>query len=323
MKKAILLTALAATILLAFTIKPPGISRNSGFFDTTIVINPTTHDTLVIIPTDTTICVDTTLIDTISHPYHPAVARAHLLMDYTSELSVSLTDLHVNNTTGWNSIVKCCSYSVARSTAFARHGQYSTRFELNSTDADVASSKRIEASRASNDEGTIAERWYGISYYLPADYNTDPTPELLTQWQSLKGVSPPLALWTQNGKWLLVQTKNTTTALNTIKSSSKELGAYTKGAWTDFVFHVKWSITSAGLVEVWKNGVKITTATLSGPNTYFGIATGNYLKVGIYKWPWKKTDSYTSNQTKRVVYIDDVRIGNASAVYNDVAPTQN
>ena len=238
--------------------------------------------------------------------------RTNLLFDFTSEASNSLISLAQNSLTSWNSLQGCCSYSIQRSSSYTRAGSYSTRYELNSTDADVAASKRTEASRYSYDEpsGDI-ERWYGTSFYLPQDYITDPAPELLTQWQSTKAVSPPLAIWTLNGKWYIVQALDAGT-------SQTAIGDYVKGVWTDFVVHVKWSTGSDGLIEVWKDGVKVFTK--SGINTYVGITTGNYMKVGIYKWPWKKTDTYNSTTTQRVMYADEIRIGNALATYNDVKP---
>ena len=53
-----------------------------------------------------------------------------------------------------------------------------------------------------------------------------------------------------------------------------------RGAWTDWVFHVKWSYGPDGVLEVWKNSQKIVTK--SGPNT-FNDARGPYMKMGIYK----------------------------------------
>jgi len=246
------------------------------------------------------------------------IVRANLIFDFTCEQEDALTKSGVKLLNYYNSFGKAADYSITRSANIARTGKYSTRYELRNTDADVFGSKRTEAARASNDEPTLAERWYGMSYYLPNEYVPDTAPELLTQWQSLKGVSPPLAIWTKAGKWAIDQKFNLATDLNTLKTVNTVIGDCETARWTDFVVHVKWSIGSDGLVEVWKDGVKVFTK--SGPNTYFGISTGNYMKTGIYKWPWAHTESYSSNTTKRVIYIDDVRIGNEKATYNDVRP---
>lgn len=229
--------------------------------------------------------------------------RSNLRFEYTSENTDALTKFAVNLPYNWNSLGKCCGYSITRSADFARSGKFSTRYELNKTDPDIYASKRTEAARASNDEPTLAERWYGASYY-PKDWVNDPAPELVTQWQSLKGVSPPLALWSNNGNWEVVL----------FGVSHKVIGALESNKWTDFVFHVKWSTGADGLIEIWKDGIK--QPSISGANTYSGYP-GNYMKNGIYKWPWAHPDKYTSKTTKRVIYIDDVRIGSS---YKDVAP---
>lgn len=275
-------------------------------------------DTSFIAWHDTTLCQVVYWSDTLLKKYiapAPITVRTNIRFEYTSENTDALTKFAVKLPYNWNSLRSCCSYSITRSTEFARTGKFSTRYELNIADASVDNSKRTETSRASNDELTLADRWYGVSYYLPKDYVADQAPELLTQWQSLKGVSPPLALWTANGKWAIDQKFNSPTDFNTLRTVQTSLGDYSTGKWTDFVFHVKWSLAKDGLIEVWQDGKKVFTS--SGPNTYFGISTGNYMKTGIYKWPWAHLDKYTSNTTKRVVYIDDVRIG---ASYNDVKP---
>jgi len=236
----------------------------------------------------------------------PTSKRHHLLFNFTAEGEGCLHALAKRSPDSWNSLGACCPYSITRSDEVARSGKYSIRYELHINDEDVANSKRAESARATDDESSLTERWYGISYYLPKDYVSDVCPELITQWQSLKGVSPPLALWTNNGIWQIVQ----------FGKEHTDLGAYETGKWTDFVFHVKWSTGSDGLVEVWKQGNKVFSIT--NANSYPDYNTGNYMKNGIYKWGWKK--GYPTNTEKRVLFIDDVRIGDESASYDDVAP---
>jgi hypothetical protein len=235
--------------------------------------------------------------------------RKNLRFTYTSEPSYALTTLKAYSTTAWATLAKYTSYSIQRSSAYKRSGSYSTRYELRKTDGDVAGSKRTEALRISKDETTpYVERWYGVSYYLPSDYVYDAAPEIVTQWHTTSGGNPPLAVYTQYGQWRIVQ----------FGSVATPLGNYERGKWTDFVFHVKWNYGSGGLIEVWKNGVKVCTKY--GKNIYSGLSYGAYMRTGIYKWPWKYSSSYNSSTTKRIMYVDDVRIGNSYATYNDVAP---
>lgn len=278
--------------------------------DTTITATDTLISFYSVKPrfdTIVTVSFDTTKVVVVKKVIKPSpYVRQNLLFDFTAENADALIVFGVNLLHNYNSIGKCCVYSAIRSKDCARTGDWSIRYELNKSDPDIYKSKRTEAARASNDEPTLAERWYGASYY-PKDWVKDPSPELVTQWQSLKGISPPLALWSNNGVWELVL----------FGINHKPLGVLESDKWTDFVFHVKWSVGSDGLIEVWKNGQIVLS--FRGPNSYAGYITGNYEKNGIYKWQWK-SDPNNSKTTKRVIYIDDVRIGNDKSQYKDVAP---
>jgi Polysaccharide lyase len=236
-----------------------------------------------------------------------AYTRKNLMFNYSTESSDALSKTSCGSSNYWCSISKWASYSAQRTSAYRRSGGYSTRYELRKTDGDVAGSKRTETNRYSQSEPVLkCERWYGVSYYLPSSFVSDKAPELLTQWHTVAGGSPPLVVWTQNGQW----------SIGYFGDKRKVIGNYVTNKWTDFVFHVKWSPYSDGFIEAWKDGVKVFTYT--GANIY-KTSYGAYMKTGIYKWPWK-SGSYGSTTTNRVVYIDDVRIGNSLATYNDVAP---
>ncbi len=235
--------------------------------------------------------------------------RQNLIFDFTAEQPDALIKTGAKLYSYWNGFDRApnaIAYAFRRSNAFSRSGEWSMRVELRKTDDIVAGSKRAEAARASTDEPLLKERWYGMSYYLTNEYVPDVSAELVTQWQSLKFVSPPLALWTENGRWKVVQNGDIKT----------DIGPYQKEKWTDFVFHVRWSLNSTGLIEVWKDGVKVFTK--AGVNSYTGYVTGNYMKVGIYKWGWAR--GYPSNTTVRIIYADEIRIGNENATYKDVSP---
>jgi hypothetical protein len=178
---------------------------------------------------------------------------------------------------------------------------------LRKTDGDVGGSKRSETIRAVKEESVAkVERWYGASYFLPGDYVYDYAPELVTQWHTAVGRYPALGIWTEKGKWRIV----------VLGTQAAFIGNYETNKWTDFVYHVKWSTGSDGLIEIWKNGVKVFTK--AGANLGADVTTGAYMRTGIYKSPWKSGS--TSYTTTRVMYVDDVRIGTASATYADVAP---
>jgi hypothetical protein len=81
------------------------------------------------------------------------------------------------------------------------------------------------------------------------------------------------------------------------------------GVWEHFVFHFKYSATSGGIVEGWKDGVKYIN--VSGQNAYAfnrsRIKWGIYLGVGN-----------SAGQTL-TCYFDDVKIGGANSSYEDIS----
>jgi hypothetical protein len=237
-----------------------------------------------------------------------AGTRKNLLFNFTTEPTNAFSYLSYTSPAAYGSLQKYATYSINRVNTVARTGSYSARYELRKSDGLVGFGKRSEALRYSKSEPVVkVERWYASSYYLPGDYITDAAPECVTQWHTNIG-SPPLSLWTQNGQWRITRFGNKQTIV----------GNYTKNKWTDFVFHVKWSTGSDGLIEAWKDGIKVLTFT--GATILTGTSYGAYMRTGLYKWPWNPTSSIASSTLQRVLYVDDVRIGNANATYYDVAP---
>ncbi|MBL0358038.1 MAG: heparin lyase I family protein [Chitinophagaceae bacterium] len=118
--------------------------------------------------------------------------RKNLFFNFTTEATNALTSFYGGSTTQWKYRGGWSAKSIQRSSAFARSGGYSARYELNKTDGDVGGSKRAETNRASSDEPVIKmERWYGASYFLPNEYVSDKAPEVVLQWHTDKG-SPHL-----------------------------------------------------------------------------------------------------------------------------------
>lgn len=218
----------------------------------------------------------------------------------------------------------CCQHSAMIATSPTQPGDRAVKFTLYKNDPDVASSRRAEL--RSNAVPSNSEYWYGFSTYLPPDYVKDRSMEIVTQWHTKPDKnlgedwrSPPLYLKSFNGNWQIARrwdskqvTKNNTPE----GKETVELGAYQTGVWTNWVFHVKWSYRSDGLVEVWKNGKLVMRKT--GANTYNDKA-GPFQKIGIYKPDWKYRPN-KSKIAKRVIYFDNIRMGSDRASYKDVAP---
>jgi hypothetical protein len=224
----------------------------------------------------------------------------------------------------------CCGYSVRVVESPSRAGKYAARFELKRGDPSVQKSKRTEL--VQKPIPANSERWYGFSLMLPPDWQTESSFEIVTQWPSVPDFNlkedwrtPSLYISTRNKAWRV--TNRWDPKLRTHRNDpgpegGKAIlweGPYRKGAWTDWVVHVKWSPKSDGVLQVWKDGRLVVNKT--GPNTY-NDKQGPYFKMGIYKPDWKYNPKRSSTKT-RVLYIDEVRIGDNRASYAAVAPPVN
>lgn len=215
---------------------------------------------------------------------------------------------------GWRAQTCCPTRSAQVVTTPTRSGGHAVRFQLDRSDPIVAASSRAELVDTTAVPAN-AERWYGFSVYLPSAVwqKPDPSAEILAQWHhAANNGSPPLSLTSRNGKWEISQ-------------HWEELGQDGKhtvvanqqvGRWTDWVFHIRWSEGTKGLVEVWKDGVRVFQQT--GKNKYADGA-GTYFKFGIYKWDWTSNPT-RSNTDRRIVLHDELRVRDGSGSYNAVAP---
>jgi Polysaccharide lyase len=238
-------------------------------------------------------------------------------------------DYESGNFSGWTELRKCCSYSQQIVASPARAGKYAARFELRDTDY-VDTGTRSEVKYISSRIGRIGgpDEWYGFSIYLPPDYEVDyytaPTwqNELLAQWHDTPdegeaAKSPPLGIGTTGGEWI-IDTRYSSKPIQTANDGARVVhwrAPYQTGVWTDWVVHVKWSYQSDGFLEIWKDGKRIVD--YRGPNTYNNQGN-NYFQWGIYKWPW--TNNGTTDVSKRIVYNDELRIGDSNSSYAEVAP---
>lgn len=84
-----------------------------------------------------------------------------------------------------------------------------------------------------------------------------------------------------------------------------------RGGWNDIVMRIKFSYTSPGINQVWLNGVKFVNNTTK-INAHNDAIPPNW-HIGIYG----------SLDTKTTIYYDEIRIGDASSSYDEVAPRGN
>lgn len=206
----------------------------------------------------------------------------------------------------------------------ARKGKGAARFEFAKTDVlEYDGYVRAEIHQGSETEN---ERWYGFSNYLPNDFVPDPLAEKIAQWHEVPDWdlgegwrSPPVSLGIKDDRYY-VQILWAAAPVNTNKTKDGEktidLGPIDKGKWNDWVFHIRFSWQPDGIVEIWKN--KQPVFSWQGPNT-FNDRHHPYFKIGIYKWGWKGWAEY-SPEDKRVLFYDEVRIGNQHSSLEEVSP---
>jgi hypothetical protein len=202
------------------------------------------------------------------------------------------------------------STSIQASTKYAKEGSQSFRAEVKKDDPQKSSGYRAELTGFPADQG---ERWYGWSMYFEAPASngnwTGGYGGHVVQWHpDNSSGSASLALWGSDGVWdvCVNPTGSGSVSHQSKTAAGGSLEKIQVGKWYDIVMHVKWSAGTDGIIEMWKNGVLYFKQTGKATTT-----TGVYFKFGMNRW------SMTNDW---VVYYDNLRIGNASATYDDVAP---
>lgn len=181
------------------------------------------------------------------------------------------------------------------------------RFELRDTDPEVQSGTRSEIVFP---EATTLNRWYSFAILFPHDgYAADYADEVISQWHQGGSLTPALCLRTKNDVLYL-----------RVLGVWKSLGTITKDTWQSYVIHIKHSSGTAGIIEIWKDGKLLFM--YKGPNMYrvTGDIHNPSWKLGIYKSTWNGTAKTQS--TKRVLYFDEIKIGNEYATYEEMCPTR-
>jgi len=175
--------------------------------------------------------------------------------------------------------------------------------------------------------------WYGLRLYLPAGWEPDSTPEIITQWHEIPDRdlgeawrNPPVALQIKpagdGAPHFVVRVRSDSRPLTVSgryeRDEAHDLGPVAPflGRWTNWVWSIRWAADDTGHLTLWRDGVKVLDLPNQG-NTY-NDARGPYMKIGIYKWAWQ--DPRDTGARSRVLYVDDIRIGNGSASYDTVAP---
>lgn len=204
------------------------------------------------------------------------------------------------------------SYAFGVTSSPVFEGKGAGRFELRDTDPLASNGTRTEVKFPPLEN---PERWYSYSIYFPsAYYKYDSKAEIFNQWHQGGGLSPSISLITRYDR-LTVETRSEPDV-----KTKYDLGPLVKDKWRTYVLHIIHSHGSDGLIEIWQDGVKIFTR--NGANSYdFALYDKPKWKLGIYKWDWN--GDQTTDTKIRVLYFDNIRLGNEKAVYANMVSSGN
>lgn len=207
-----------------------------------------------------------------------------------------------------------------------RSGKKAMRFEwrkenLNKT--NTSKKAMIHYGKDPKVEGS--ERWYGFSFYLPEkDFPLEPKYNVVlfqmhaTPDKRLKELYriPMYALTLRKGylqSHLSYDLAKLSPHNDNIKANETLIkicplsGLWNK--WTDFVVHAKLSLKKQGLLQVWMDGKLVVD--LKDINFGYNDDIGSYPSWGIYSY---------NGKDKRIMFVDEIYIGNEKAGYDNVAP---
>lgn len=176
------------------------------------------------------------------------------------------------------------------------------RFEIRKDQPLIENGKRSEVTIIKHLPGR--EMWYSFSVHFPTDgFETDTERELISQWY--QNGSPATSLRVrQDLLYLESGNERDTRKQHTLTQIKKD-------RWYELVLHFIHAPTTDGLIEVWLDGTKLLE--VRGGNMYNDLLPK--WKIGVYKAAFKKDKSVVD---KRVVYFDNIKVGNATATLNDM-----
>ncbi|HEX8040601.1 MAG TPA: polysaccharide lyase [Chryseosolibacter sp.] len=222
----------------------------------------------------------------------------NLIYHETFEQSDAFTNVHNKEVGDWE-------YALQIVDSMSYQGDRSVRFEIRDDQPYVAQGIRSEVTiiMGTNQELT-REAWYSFAVFFPDTFISDTTYDVISQWYYL---GSPVRLLTKRDRFLI------DIGNDSLKKEKIYVGELTRDTWHEFVFHFIHSPNDDGYVAVWHNGKQ--SVSRAGGNLYTDSLPK--WKVGIYKASFETGASLAK---RRVVYFDNLKIGNQYARYRDMEP---
>jgi hypothetical protein len=200
--------------------------------------------------------------------------------------------------------------SVSTVTSPTRGGSHSFRHSLPN------SGGRAEIKTKTTDIG--GTYWYGVSFFIPNAFVSNPY-TVITQYGAFPSVHPhPCGgigskMSLREGKLFMdLQHAGDSSESVCDKFAILDISSM-KNKWTDIVMHAKWTGNKDGFVKVW---TRIDGGAWSLKIDYKGRTFWNDEGAGPnFKW-----GGYSGGGSNRVLYSDEMRIGDADSCFNEVAP---
>jgi lysophospholipase L1-like esterase len=219
------------------------------------------------------------------------------------------------------------SWTMQKSKEYVYEGSNSIKFELRQDQPMVGRSKlhRSEVVVIHKSHPQFSqEMWYSFAILFPSKgQEPDAVGEVLSQW--FEDGSSELNLRTINNKCYVTVTPpaggGTQQVLKLDMFGAGQYYGYTshataqmnpivKDTWQHYVFYVKHSTGSDGVLKIWRNGTLIHTVT--GRNSHGGY---HKWKLGLYKSPMPSSAHYS-----RRIFFDRIRVAKASATLAALLP---
>ena len=195
-------------------------------------------------------------------------------------------------------------------------GIASGRFEVQKGQPLVGSSQRtrseITVIKGTEDSRFTPNIWYGFAMMIPTVGGEPGYRTAINQW--FEDGSKEATLRTDNGKCYLELETSGLTYRYDLFSSAKTSDASNTGfvnhpldKWHEFTFHFIHSFNSDGLIEIYRDGVKIHTH--NGPNLHLQMPKW---KMGLY------TSTDRNLVPSKVIYFDNIKVGKSTSTIADM-----